>query len=197
MPARVRWRLAFALSIGSVTDAVFAHSEAAGSGLMAGLVHPVTGMDHLFAMLAVGILSVRLGGSNIWRIPAAFVLAMSVGAWIGFQGWWVPPYESGISWSVLLLGIAIAHDSARRMLGALFIFVALFGLCHGYAHGLELPASVSVVSYVTGLLVATVFIHTVGIFIGELASSSRLHTMVLRAAGAGMALMGAWLVFYR
>ena len=161
---------------------------------MAGLIHPVTGLDHLLAMLAVGIVSVRLGGANIWRIPATFVLAMMVGAWAGMHGGPAPPFEAGIAWSVLLLGLLIAFEGARFAIRVVFIGVALFGACHGYAHGIELPAAASAAFYVMGFLITSVFIHTVGIFIGELASSSRWHTMALRVAGAAMALAGTWFV---
>ena len=187
-------RLAFALCSAVAPVSALAHSEAAGSGLMSGLLHPVTGMDHLLAMLSVGIVSVRLGGAHIWRIPAAFVSTMALGAWAGFHGWLTPPYEAGIAWSVLLLGLAIACDGARRAVSMIFVCVALFGVCHGYAHGAEIPAADSALFYVTGFLISTVFIHVVGIFIGELASSSRRHTMALRASGVAMSLAGVWFV---
>ena len=74
---------------------------------MAGLLHPVTGPDHLLATLAVGILSVQLGGANIWRIPAAFVFAVAMGAWAGVHGWKLPGYEAAIAWSVVVLGVAL------------------------------------------------------------------------------------------
>ena len=190
-------RLGFALLCSALTPAsAFAHSEAVGNGLMAGVLHPVTGLDHLLAMLAVGILSVRLGGASIWRIPAAFVTAVAMGAWAGSHGWPAPAYEAVIAWSVLVLGLAIAFEGARRALGVVLLCVVLFGLCHGYAHGVELPAGVSAVFYATGFLISTVFIHVVGIFIGELASNSLWHSRILRGLGAAMALAGAWFVLH-
>ena len=143
-------------------------------------------------MLAVGILSVQLGGANIWRIPAVFVFAVAMGAWAGFYGWKVPGYEAAIAWSVVVLGLAIACKGAHRALGPVFCCVALFGLCHGYAHGAEMPLGASAVSYAMGFLVTTVFIHVVGIFIGELASGSRWRVMGLRAAGVAMTMAGMW-----
>ena len=163
---------------------------------MAGLLHPVTGLDHLLAMLAVGVLSVRLGGANIWRIPAAFVAAVAAGAWGGSQGWPAAAYEAVIAWSVLVLGFAIACEGARRVLGLVFVCVVLFGLCHGYAHGVEQPAGASTVFYATGFLISTVFIHVVGIFIGELASNSLWHGRILRGLGAAMTLAGVWFVLH-
>ena len=188
-------RLVIALLPAALAPAsALAHSEAAGSGLTAGLLHPVTGLDHLLAMLAVGILSVQLGGANIWRIPAVFVFAVAMGAWAGFYGWKVPGYEAAIAWSVVVLGLAIACKAAHRALGPVFCCVALFGLCHGYAHGAEMPLGASAVSYAMGFLVTTVFIHVVGIFIGELASGSRWRVMGLRAAGVAMTMAGMWFV---
>ena len=188
-------RLAFALFVGTLAPAsAFAHSETVGSGIVAGLLHPVTGPDHLLAMLAVGILSVQLGGANIWRIPAAFVFAVAMGAWAGVHGWKVPGYEAAIAWSVVVLGLAIACKWAHRALGLVFCCVVLFGLCHGYAHGAEMPVGASAVSYAMGFLVTTVFIHVVGIFIGELASGSRWRVMGLRAAGVAMTMAGMWFV---
>ena len=172
----------------------FAHSEAAGSGLMAGLLHPVTGLDHLLAMLAVGILSVRLGGANIWRLPLVFVLTVVTGAWAGSHGWQVAGYEAVIAWSVVVLGLAIAFEGAHHALALVFFCVALFGLCHGYAHGVEMPGDALAVFYATGFLVTTVFIHVVGIFVGEFASGSRWHVMALRVAGVAMTLAGVWFV---
>ena len=121
-------------------------------------------------MLAVGILSVQLGGANIWRIPAAFVFAVAMGAWAGVYGWKVPGYEAATAWSVVVLGLAIACKGAHRALGP------------------------SAVSYAMGFLVTTVFIHVVGIFIGELASGSRWRVMGLRAAGVAMTMAGMWFV---
>ena len=163
---------------------------------MAGLLQPVTGLDHLLAMLAVGILSVRMGGANIWRIPAAFVAAVAAGAWAGSHNWPAPAYEAVIAWSVLVLGLAIVCEDARRVVGVVLLCVVLFGLCHGYAHGAALPAGASSVFYATGFLISTVFIHVVGLFIGELASSSLWHSRLLRGLGAAMALAGVWFVLH-
>lgn len=175
-------------------SSAFAHAEGAGTGLMAGLLHPVTGFDHLLAMLAVGIVSVRLGGANIWRVPLAFVSAMALGAWLGFEGWPMPLAEAGIAGSVLLLGLAIAWTRIDRHAGAVFLAVAVFGLCHGYGHGAELPKSALPLFYSMGFLISTVFVHVIGIFIGELASSTRWQAVALRAGGGATALAGLWFV---
>lgn len=181
-----------------------AHSEATGSGLLAGLLHPLTGADHFLAMLAVGVVSVRRGGSNIWRVPAAFVGAMVAGAWLGFVGWTVPAAEVGVAVSVLLLGLAVAlppvtaqarEPSFKRTAGAVFVTVFLFGLCHGYAHGVELPRTAVPVFYSTGFIIATVFIHVCGIVVGEVASGAPGLDIALRVSGLIMAGVGVWFVW--
>jgi urease accessory protein len=188
-----------------------AHSEAAGSGLLAGLLHPVTGLDHLLAMLAVGIVSVLLGGSHIWRVPAVFVCAMVLGALFGFQGGALPFTETGVALSVLLLGLMIAwgalgtqgaepHGGGRkasaRLAGAVFVCVPVFGLCHGVAHGTELPRAAVPLFYSMGFVISTVFIHVCGIFVGELASSAAWRGKVLRVLGLAMAGTGLWFAWH-
>jgi urease accessory protein len=170
----------------------FAHSEAAGSGLLAGLLHPLTGADHLLAMLAVGIASVLMGGASIWRVPAAFVTAMVIGAWGGYRGLAVPFAEAGIALSVMLLGAAIAWAPLRRYGGAVFGGVFLFGLCHGGAHGAELPRTALPLFYSMGFFITTLFIHVCGIFIGAFASGSHRRRAGLRALGIAMAATGFW-----
>jgi urease accessory protein len=181
-----------------------AHSEAAGSGLLAGLLHPVTGLDHLLAMLAVGIVSVLLGGGHIWRVPAVFVGAMVLGAVFGFQGGALPFTEIGVALSVLLLGLVIAwgalgaspHGGGRQLsarpTSAVFVCVLLFGFCHGVAHGMELPLAAVPLFYSMGFVISTVFIHVCGIFVGELASSAAWRSKVLRVLGLAMAGTGFW-----
>lgn len=171
---------------------------------MAGLLHPVTGLDHLLAMLAVGIVSVLMGGAHIWRVPAAFVGAMVLGAVFGFQGTALPWAEAGVAMSVGLLGLAIAwgawaaraHDgrqpSSARLSGAVFAAVLLFGFCHGVAHGAELPQAAVPLFYSMGFVIATVFIHVCGIFVAELASSAAWRNRVLSMLGLAMASAGAW-----
>jgi len=115
-------------------DAALAHSRDGEAGLQAGFMHPLTGPDHLLAMVAVGMVSVVLGGAAIWRVPAAFLAAMLAGAMAGYAGWRVAHVEIGVAASVLLLGIALTLPSLVRWRHAVFGGVVLFGLCHGHAH---------------------------------------------------------------
>ena len=150
-----------------------------GAGLMAGLTHPFVGLDHLLAMFAVGIWAGQLGGRAVWLIPLTFVSVMAVAATLASFGLLLPLMEPAIACSVLVLGLLIA-GSVRlpTSLGALL--VGLFAVCHGYAHGLELPQAASPILYGAGFVLATALLHGSGI---GFARNSRQHKMLQRIAG--------------
>ena len=173
----------------------YAHAGIEEAGLMAGMLHPLSGLDHLLAMLAVGIISAIMGGASIWRAPAVFVAAMAAGAAVGMATGATLLVEKGITLSVILLGAAIAWGGFERIGRAVYCSVFAFGLCHGYAHGVELPNNASPLLYSLGFLVVTVFIHVCGIFVGELALEASWRRLVLRICGAGMAGAGVWIAW--
>jgi urease accessory protein len=150
-----------------------------GAGLMAGLTHPFVGLDHLLAMIAVGIWAGQLGGRAVWLIPLTFVSVMVAAAALASFGLLLPLIEPAIACSVLVLGLLIA-GSVRlpTSLGALL--VGLFAVCHGYAHGLELPQAASPILYGAGFVLATALLHGLGI---GFALNSRQHKMLQRIAG--------------
>jgi urease accessory protein len=150
-----------------------------GAGLMAGLTHPLVGLDHLLAMIAVGIWAGQLGGRAVWLIPLTFVSVMAAAATLASFGLLLPLMEPAIACSVLVLGLLIA-GSVRlpTSLGALL--VGLFAVCHGYAHGLELPQAASPILYGAGFVLATALLHGLGI---GFALNSRQHKMLQRIAG--------------
>ena len=150
-----------------------------GAGLMAGLTHPFVGLDHLLAMIAVGIWAGQLGGRAVWLIPLTFVSVMAAAATLASFGLLLPFMEPAIACSVLVLGLLIA-GSVRlpTSLGALL--VGLFAVCHGYAHGLELPQAASPILYGAGFVLATALLHGLGI---GFALNSRQHKMLQRIAG--------------
>ena len=152
-----------------------------GAGLMAGLTHPLVGLDHLLAMIAVGIWAGQLGGRAVWLIPLTFVSVMAAAATLASFGLLLPLMEPAIACSVLVLGLLIA-GSVRlpTSLGALL--VGLFAVCHGYAHGLELPQAASPILYGAGFVLATALLHGLGLGIG-FALNSRQHKMLQRIAG--------------
>ncbi len=165
----------------------FAHQEADGSGFIAGFTHPIYGLDHLLAMICVGVLSSQLGGKNIWVIPSVFVLSMVVGGIIGVYQ--MPLYytEIGIALSVVILGAAIVRSDNQTKSLYIAIFVALFGMFHGHAHGLEMPDSASPVYYTFGFLTSTATLHLVGVIIGEFTVRKEKLLAGLRNVGAGVA----------
>ena len=150
-----------------------------GAGLMAGLTHPLVGLDHLLAMIAVGIWAGQLGGRAVWLIPLTFVSVMAAAATLASFGLLLPLMEPAIACSVLVLGLLIA-GSVRlpTSLGALL--VGLFAVCHGYAHGLELSQAASPILYGAGFVLATALLHGLGI---GFASNSRQHKILQRIAG--------------
>jgi len=193
LPCRIRAALICIILIVRA-DAALAHSQDGEAGLQAGFMHPLTGPDHLLAMVAVGMVSVVLGGAAIWRVPAAFLAAMLTGAIAGYAGWRVAHVELGVASSVLLLGIALTLPSLVRWRHAVFGGVILFGLCHGHAHGLELPRSTAPLQYSFGFLAASLFLHVCGLFGAELMSGAPWQVRLRQSFGALMAAAGAWFV---
>jgi urease accessory protein len=175
--------------------AAYAHPDHDGPGIggfMAGLLHPFTGMDHLLAMLAVGIWAASLGRPLVWALPLAFPLLMAAGAALGMAGIALPAIEPGIAASVIVLGLAIL--TAWRVPAAVALgLVAVFGVLHGFAHGAELPAGADPLAYGAGFLIATLALHAMGLAIGLLQGVPR-GALALRAGGAAIAAAGAWLL---
>jgi urease accessory protein len=169
----------------------FAHvGREAGAGFLAGLMHPVFGLDHFLAMLSVGIVSAQLGGKKIFTIPATFVLSMIAGAVIGVRGYEWPFSEVGIALSVVVLGIGIATVKQNGNGWPVMAVVVLFGSLHGHAHGLELPRAADPVYYAAGFVMSTTAIHLLGVGIGHWFTSRAAFLSLLRHTGSAMAGMG-------
>jgi len=161
-----------------------------GAGFADGLAHPFLGLDHLLAMLAVGFWAARLGGPALWRVPVAFLMAMSVGAGLAGPALDLPWLEAGIGGSVLALGLLVAF--APRLSGWLSLsLVALFALFHGFAHGLEMPEAASPWGYGLGFLLATASLHFAGVLLGLALGRFRLAAL---AAGSAIAATGLLLL---
>jgi len=180
--------------------ALFASPEAAhahligGNGLASGITHPLLGLDHLLAMIAVGIISMQIGGNAIWKVPATFVSFMVVGVLLAIGGLGMPIAETGIALSVLFLGISIAFAKNIPINWAM-LCVALFAIFHGHAHGEELPVIASPALYATGFVLSTTLLHITGVLIGHYARKTRLTLGMLRYAGAGISMMGLLFLF--
>lgn len=158
---------------------------------LGGLTHPVLGPDHLLAMLAVGIVSVQIGGRAIWTVPATFVGVMGLGGVLGLGSDAVPlgVVELGIALSVLVLGATIA-GSTRLPVRVAMLGVAFFALFHGYAHGVETPTIAGPVRYALGFMTGTALIHLTGVLLGDIARRYRVGPPALRLTGVAMALVG-------
>jgi len=187
----IRWAFLLAIVTPGVAEA---HLGGGDAGLMDGLMHPVFGPEHLIAMVSVGVVSMQLGGANIWRLPVAFVSAMMVGAALGLAQVLLPHPELGISVSVLVLGLGILLANERLSPWPIIGLVALFGACHGYAHGVEIPKSVSPVLYSLGFVIGTAALHIVGMVIGEVATLQIWLRRGLRVAGGLFAVSGVLFV---
>lgn len=162
-------------------------------GFTNGLAHPLTGLDHVCAMVAVGLWAAQRGGRALWFVPLTFVSFMMLGGILGMDGINVPYVEQGIAASVLVLGIFIAA-AVRLPLVASMVIVGLFALFHGYAHGAEMPESASGFAYGIGFVVATTSLHLCGIALGITTQRFTLAQMV-RYLGGGIAACGVYLCF--
>ena len=159
-------------------------------GFMSGFVHPLTGWDHITAMVAVGILGAFIGRPAIWLLPITFPLMMVVGGIVGLAGVPLPLVEPGIAASSIVLGTLIAL-AVRPPLWVAMALVGLFAVFHGYAHGKELPNATNPLAYSLGFVVSTGLLHLVGIAIGELVRwpagkiAARVVGGVIALAGVG------------
>lgn len=161
-------------------------------GFVYGFVHPVGGLDHLLAMIAVGVLAYQIGGRALWLLPATFVAVMSIGWAAGVLGLRLPFVEIGIAVSVIVMGAAIALGIKAPL--ALAVAIAgVFAIFHGFAHGTEMPQSGSAATYALGFVAATAMLHLFGIGLGIfIANLSRGYGDILfRVAGCAVAVAGA------
>jgi urease accessory protein len=186
---------AFAAAVGAASAApALAHTgvDAHGTGFAAGFAHPLMGLDHMLAMLGIGLWAAQLGKRAIWLVPAAFVAVMVGGATLALSGAGLPMVEFGIAGSVLVIGALIALG-ARMPVALAMTLAGGFALFHGIAHGAELPSFAHPGAYGAGFVAATALLHGVGLGIACLvrAHAARLPT---RVGGAVMAAMGGGLL---
>jgi urease accessory protein len=163
------------------------------AGLLAGLWHPISGLDHVLAMIAVGLWGAQLGAPYLWVLPIAFPLVMAVGGALGLAGVALPAVELGIALSAVTLGLLVLAEWRPPAWVAVLV-VGLFSLFHGHAHGTELPAGASGMLYSVGFVVATGSLHALGIGLG-LAHRWREGRLAIRAAGLGVAAGGAFFLW--
>lgn len=178
------------LAILAIPSPLAAHEGGSAAGLVSGLMHPVSGLDHVLAMVAVGIWGAQLGAPAIWILPVTFPMVMAFGGMLGLLGVEVPGVELGIGLSALLLGIMLAVE-ATPPLGVAAALVGFFAIFHGYAHGAELPAGQSGLIYSIGFVVSTGMLHASGIALGVIHRWT-WGQRALRVCGVLIALAGSW-----
>lgn len=172
-----------------------AHAHIGGgstSGFGAGLNHPLGGLDHILAMIAVGIWAAQVGGRAVWAVPSAFVGMMMVGGLLGISGAHVPFVEQGIILSVLMLGVLIAA-AVRMPLLASMIVVGMFAVFHGHTHGTEIPSAASGFAYGAGFVFATATLHMAGIGLAIILQK-KMNMQLVRFAGVVIAASGLFLL---
>lgn len=190
--ARIPALATLALTLLAAGQAAAHTGVGATASLAAGLGHPLLGLDHLLAMIAVGVWAGVKGGRAIWLVPGAFLAGMVLGGAAAVVGVALPLVELGIVGSVILLGLAIALD-LRLATPLAMAAVALFGTFHGHAHGSEMPADGGGLLYAAGFMIATVGLHIVGIAIGVIASRD-VPPVLVRVGGAAVAALGVLLL---
>lgn len=160
----------------------FAHPGLhSGAGLIQGFAHPMSGLDHILAMVAVGLLAFQIGGRALWLLPATFVLVMAGGGALGAAGIEVPAVEVGIALSVVVLGAVVAGN-IRMPFALTMAMVGFFAILHGHAHGSEMAQGVNGLVYAAGFMTATAVLHVVGIGAGFVVT--RIGPAAIRTAGA-------------
>ena len=178
----------------TIMTMLLAHVETGGaSGFTSGFLHPLGGLDHVFAMVAVGLWGAQLGKPAVWALPVAFPIAMAFGGFLGLVGIPLPGVEIGIALSAIVLG-AMVLAQAKPPLWLAGVLVGFFALFHGHAHGTELPAGANGTLYSVGFVASTGLLHGVGIAIGLLYALS-WGKIVVRAGGVAILAGGVFFLW--
>ncbi len=189
-----------ALGLAALPTAALAHTGVGDTaGFAHGFLHPVGGLDHVLAMLAVGVLAALLGGRALLLVPLSFVAMMAVGFLLGIGGVALPLVELGIALSVIVIGGAAAWGG-RLPLAAAMSLVGVFAVFHGHAHGAEMPADATGLAYALGFVAATALLHLagIGLALGATRLAGRFGRPLARLAGGlvalgGVGLLAGWL----
>lgn len=179
-------------AVSILPTAAFAHTGLGDAhGFAHGFAHPLGGLDHMLAMVTVGVFAWQLGGRAIWLVPASFLLMMATGGALGISGMPLPFVEFGIAASVIVLGMIVALGMNAPLAVAMGV-VGLFAVFHGHAHGTEMPLDAAGAAYAAGFLLATALLHTGGIALGFLIGRvAEIHgRLAYQIGGALVALAG-------
>ena len=183
------------ISILLIIKPLYAHTFTGMNGFYDGLSHPVLGLDHFLAMVCVGVVSSQIGGRAIWTVPSTFVIIMAIGGLFGFlliidEFYFV---EIGIILSVILLGFGISIEK-KIPPKLIMVFVGIFGLFHGIAHGLEVPAAANPILFVIGFICGTSTLHLFGVAIGYFSIKTAISSILLRLTGVIFGVYGIYLL---
>lgn len=166
------------------------HGAGEAGGFVAGLLHPVTGLDHLVAMVAVGLWGAQLGATALWILPVTFPLVMALGGFLGVIGLPLPGVVAGVALSGVILGAMVA-TAARPPLWIAAVVVAAFAIFHGHTHGTSMPLAGAPILYGAGFVVATGLLHLAGIAIGALIRWQH-GAAFIRVLGGAIAAVGTF-----
>lgn len=178
----------------AIPSRAFAHIQAGeAAGFLSGVRHPISGLDHVLAMIAVGLWGAQLGAPAIWLLPVTFPMVMALGAMMGLLGIPLPGVEIGVAVSALVLGTMVLAEKRPALWIAAGV-IGFFAVFHGHAHGVELPAGQSGLLYSMGFVICTGCLHGVGIAIG-LIHRWATGRFALRVAGGGVAAAGLYFLY--
>lgn len=173
---------------------LFAHTQGGAiGGFSSGFMHPVSGLDHIVAMVAVGLWGAFLGGRAMWLLPVVFPVIMAFGGAMGVMGIPLPHVETGIAVSGIVLGLMVAL-AVKPPLWVCAVIVGVFAVFHGHAHGTELPGSANAMTFSIGFVISTGLIHLCGIALGALIHWKAGQVFV-RTCGAAISLIGCGFLF--
>ena len=173
----------------AATPALAHSGHGSVSGLLVGFSHPLGGLDHVLAMVSVGLFAALLGGRALWALPASFVGMMLTGGLLGMTGIEVPAIEFGIAMSIVVLGAVVTWGREWSIQAAVAL-VGVFAVFHGYAHGAEIPVGSDAAFYSLGFALATAMLHGAGIAAGLLALG---QAKIVRFAGAAVTVTGLFI----
>jgi urease accessory protein len=187
------WLIATAAFALTAATASAHSSHGTVNGFSSGFAHPLTGLDHIVAMVAVGLWGAFLGGRAMWLLPVVFPVVMAFGGAMGVLGVPMSGVETGIALSGVVLGFMVAF-AARPPLWVAAVIVGIFAVFHGYAHGQELPESANAMTFAIGFVISTGLLHLTGIAFGLL-TKWRWGQALVRAGGAAIAAVGFGFLF--
>ena len=186
------WSLALLIWLWPETALAHVESGQAG-GFVDGVGHPISGLDHVLAMVAVGLWGAQLGSPAVWLLPIAFPMMMAFGGMLGLMGVPVPGVEIGIAVSGVVLGAMVLGEVKAPLIASL-VMVGLFAIFHGHAHGTELSEGQNAMLYSLGFVISTGTLHAAGIGLG-LGHKWKSGRILLRAAGAAVMVGGLYFLW--